>query len=184
VEGEERIVSNNRRLLQRRRLRHVRFDGRRRAVFLAHFRWSCDALAAAAEAGVCERTVYYHLKGDSAFAAAFRDALEEGYARLEVEMVRRRLAAQARLRAATEAYEAGMGPFPAAAMAAEFERTMTLLARWDRRDDGRPGLQVKRPSSSRGWTFDEAIALLDKNLRALGAHTSGSPRPDVPFEGG
>jgi hypothetical protein len=176
-EGEERIVSNNRRVLQRRKLRHVRFDTRRRAVFLTHFRWSCDAVAAAEAAGVCERTVYYHLQRDGAFAGEFQAALEESYVLLEAETVRRRIEAQAQLRAAIEAYEAGQGPFPSAATESEFERTMKLLARWDRRHDGRLGMQVKRPSASRRWTFEEAIALLDRNLRALGVRSTDPAPP-------
>jgi hypothetical protein len=167
--GETRIACNNRRAFQRRRLRHVRFDAKRQAAFLAHFCWSCDALAAAVEAGVSEGTVYRHLRGDGAFAAEFRAALEQGYVRLEAEAVRQRLAAQKGLRAAIEGSEpgAGAGSFAGDGLAGEFERVMKLLARWDRRHGG-PGMQVKTPSATRAWTFDEAIAALEKRLTALG----------------
>ncbi len=133
--GEQvRIVSNNRRLVQRRRLRHVRFDTERKGILLAASAQSCDLIAAAAAAGICERTVRYHLRSDPAFAEAFQAALEEGYRRLEAESVRERIQAQQRIRAAMEAAEAAGEPLPVAAEGAEFDRTIKLLARWDRRD--------------------------------------------------
>ena len=57
---------------------------------------------------------------------------------------------------------------------AEFDHVMKLLARWDRkprRVDSRftPGGRRQR------WTFDQAITLLDKKLRAMGARTDAPP---------
>ncbi len=165
------IVPNNRRVLQRRKMRHVRFDERRRGVFLAHFAASCDLLAAAAAAGVCERTVYVHRCADPDFAAAFQAALQEGYGWLEAEALRQRLAAQARLRAAVEEARAGAEPLAALEAGVDFERAMKLLARWDRRGGGL-GPRSVRHGRQRRWTFDEAITLLAKRLRALGVPTS------------
>jgi hypothetical protein len=165
--GEIRIASNNRRLMQRRRMRHVRFDERRKGVFLAAFALSCDLLAAAAAAGVCERTVYYHLQRDRAFAEAFQAALEEGYRRLEAEAVRGRLEAQKRLRAAIEAAEAAGEPLPVAEEGLEFDRAMKLLARWERRN-GRLGRREVGHGRQRRWTFEEAIEALDRKLSNLG----------------
>lgn len=169
-----RIVSNNRRLMQRRWMRHVRFDERRKGIFLVHFAQSCDLLAAAAAAGVCERTVYYHLRFDRAFAEAFQVALEEGYRWLEAEAVRQRLEAQGRLRAAIEAAEAAGEPLPLAEDGLEFDRTMKLLARWDRRD-GRLGRREVSLERRRVWTFEEAIVELDKKLTALGLRKGLAP---------
>jgi hypothetical protein len=138
AEDEERIVPNNRRLLQRRKMRHVRFDARRKGIFLAYFARSCDLIAAAAAAGVCERTVYYHLRSDPAFAEAFPAALAEGYRWFEADAVRRRLEAQRRLRAAIEEAEAAGAPLPLAEEGVEFDRAIKLLDRWDRRN-GRLG---------------------------------------------
>ncbi|HEY0313870.1 MAG TPA: hypothetical protein VGC56_15435 [Allosphingosinicella sp.] len=178
--GEERIVCNNRRLFQRRRMRHVRFDVRRRGVFLAHFAWSCDLLAAAAEAGVCERTVYVHLRTDAEFHALFQAALEQGYAWLEAEAVRQRLAVQQRLRAALEASAPAADADAAsscagteAELAGEFERVMKLLTRWDRRQGGAPAIRRHRPSAEQAWTFEEAITALEKRLKAVGLLRKG-----------
>jgi len=165
--GETRIACNNRRAFQRRKMRHVRFDERRRGVFLAHFAWSCDACAAAAEAGVSERTVYNHMASDPPFADEFRDALAQGYVRLEAEALRQRLAAQSRLRERLEAADAGHAA-PDADTAGEFERVMKLLTRWDRQGRTEPGMMAKRPSPARAWTFDEAIVALEKRMLALG----------------
>jgi hypothetical protein len=166
--GEVRIAAANRRLLQRRRRRHVLFTAERQAVFLTHFAETCDTKAAAAAAGVSESTVHRHCRTDRAFAEAYRAALAEGYAKLEAEALRQRLAAQQKLRAAVEAAGLPTPPALAAESGAEFDRIMKLLARWDRkprRVDSRftPGGRRQR------WTFDEAIVLLDKRLRALGA---------------
>lgn len=173
--GEERIASANRRIYQRRVRRNVRFDADAQALFLAHFAATCDLRAAAAAAGVAESTVTLHRRRDPAFAEAFGRALGEGYVALEAEAVRQRLEAQRRLRAAVESAcpepnrrGPGGGAPPAALDAgAEFDRVMKLLARWDRRGD-RPGFREVRHGRQRRMSFEEAILLLDKKLRALG----------------
>lgn len=171
-----RIASNNRRVMQARRMRHVRFDERRKGVFLVHFAQCCDLIAAAAAAGVCERTVYYHLRGDPAFAEAFQAAMEEGYRWLEAEAVRGRLEAQKRLRSAIEEAEAAGEPLPAAEEGLEFDRAMKLLERWDRRD-GRLGRREVGHGHQRRWTFDEAIRALAKKMSDLGLPKGVTP-PD------
>lgn len=84
--GEVRIAMANRRIYQRRR-RNVRFDAAAREAFLTHFTATCDTKAAAEAAGVHESTVRLHARTDREFAAAYRDALAEGYVRLEAEAV-------------------------------------------------------------------------------------------------
>jgi hypothetical protein len=226
-----RIVPNNLRGLQRRKVRHVRFDTKRQEAFLAHFSWSCDTRAAAEAAGVCENTVYKHRRADPAFAEEYQATLEQGYVRLEAEALRQRLAAQQRLRAAVENSspppavlgevagrrpDGGVAPPPHCVrspklrpsmlacppdrlrfsapsrlgeelkgeVSAEFERVMKLLARWDRKE--------RRPDSEAGggriWTFEGAIELLDKRLKALGMAVQPLPdelaeRYDGPEEG-
>ena len=164
------VASNNRRVVQGRWMRHVRFDARRKGVFLVHFARSCDLLAAAAAAGVCERTVYNHLQRDPAFAAEFESALEAGSRWLEAEAVRQRLEAQARLRAAMEAAEESGGPLPLAEAGIEFDRVMRLLSRWDRKGGGLGPRRVCHGRQKRSG-FEEAIALLDRKLRNLGLRT-------------
>jgi hypothetical protein len=165
--GEDHIVPNNRRVLQRRKMRHVRFDRARQGAFLAHFALSGDTIAAAAAAGVCERTTYVHRRRDPVFAAEFQDALEQSRAVLEAEAMRARLAAQRKLRAAIEAAEPKAGAELGDAVEADFDRTMKLLARWDRRGGGTGPREVRHGRRQR-MSFDEAIVILDKKLRNLG----------------
>jgi hypothetical protein len=176
--GEERIASNNRRGLQVRKMRHVRFDAKRQQRFLAHFAWSADTLAAAAEAGVCETTVYNQRRSNPAFAEEFQAALDQAYARLEAEALRQRLAAQQALRAAVERSEPGAEPGAApllpADMAAEFERVLKLLARWDRKPR-RPERQTTPDGRRESWSFEGAIALLSRRLAALGLEVPPLP---------
>jgi hypothetical protein len=162
--GEVRIAAANRRLYQRRRRRHVRFDAAAQAIYLAHFSTNGDSRAAAAAAGVSVSTVRLHRRTDPAFAEAHKRALAEAYEYLEVESVRQRLAAQKRLRAAIEDAAPNPPPGLAADYGAEFDRTMKLLARLDRKPR-RPDHHGPRHGR---WTFDEAIALLKKRLDALG----------------
>jgi hypothetical protein len=153
-----RIVPQVGRLLQRRRMRWVRFTEARQQIFLDHFAGTADAGAAADAAGVSYHTVRAHYRRNPEFAAAWHEALRLAYATLEAEAVRQRLEIQQRL-------QGSLAPTGEAAL--EFERVMKLLARWDRRE-GRIGPRERQPGGERRWTFDEAIATLDKRLRDLG----------------
>jgi hypothetical protein len=173
--GEERIASNNRRVFQRRRMAHVRFDNARQALFLRHFAASCDAGAAAAQAGVAESTVLLRRHRDAAFQAAFDEALQEGYARLGAEALRQRLAAAARLRAAmARTGEMAAAPSTDQDLAGEFERTMKLLARWDRANEA-PGVRWVARGRQKAMPFEEAIVMLDRKLVALGVRRGVLP---------
>lgn len=168
ADGDEiRIAPNNRRPLQRRRMRHVRFDERRKGAFLVHFAHSGDVIAAAAAAGVCERTVHNHRRSDPAFAASFQAALEESLVELETEAVRERLEAQRRLRAAVEAAEREGTELPAGEQDVQFERTMRLLRYWRRRGGGSGGRRAGR-GRLQSMDFFDAMALVGKRLRSLG----------------
>lgn len=159
LDEDEVIAPNSNRRLQRRRTRRRRFDDERKRIFLAHFAGTADAHAAAAAAGVGYSTVVQHRLRDSEFARGWAEALDVAYAALEAEAVRQRLEAQRKLRE---------GLCPSGEIANEFERVLRLLARYERRN-GRIGLREVDPGRERRWTFDEAIAELDRSLRALGA---------------
>lgn len=165
------IRPNNRRQLQRRRMRHVRFDERRQEIFLNHFAGCGDAREAAAVAGVDHSTVYKHRRKNPVFAAGFDAALDQAYIQLRVEAVRQRLEAQKRLR---QAVEKGV---PTGEVAEEFERVLKLLDRWDRRN-GQIGMRTIAPETRRALSFDEGIALLDRKLRNLNIPILKLP-PDI-----
>ena len=165
--GEVRIASANRRIYQRRWRRNVRFTAERQAIFLAHFAMTCDTAAAAAAAGVHESTVHYHCRTDPAFAEAYAQALRQGYVTLEAEALRMRLEAQRKLRAAIEAAGDTIPPRLAAEEGAEFDRIMKLLAHRNRKPR-RPDNRFKPGGRRQRWTFEEAIALIEKKLRGFG----------------
>jgi hypothetical protein len=151
------IETGNRRVLQLKKRRGFSFDERRQQLFLDYFAGTADADAAADAAGVSRQTVRAHMRRSPEFAALREEALHYAYARLEAEEVRRRLAMQKRLRDNLE---------PTGEMAKEFERVMTLLARYDRKS-GRIGSRQHAASPGRVYTFEEAAIALDKALDAL-----------------
>jgi hypothetical protein len=152
------IAANNKRGWQLRRMRQLVFTEERKQLFLEHFAGTCDAVAAAEAAGVTKSCVYKAAQRDPEFRAGWEEALAIGYASLEAEAVRQRLAMQERLRAGIE---------PKGEAPAEFERVMKLLARYERRG-GRVGFHGPGEGRLARWSFDEAIEALDKKLRALG----------------
>ena len=152
------IAPNNKRALQKRRVRNVRFGAARKKIFIDHFAGTADVFASAEAAGVHYSTVYRHRAQDPQFAEDWDAALRQSYVLLEAESVRQRLEAQRRIRET---------PNPTGEMAKEFERVMLLLARMDRRD-GRIGTRSVRHGQQKRWTFEEAMVALDKKLRALG----------------
>ena len=163
-----RIAAQGNRPLQRRRMRWVRFTEARQQIFLDHFAATADAGAAAEAACVCYATVRAHYRKHPEFAALWEEALRQAVVGLEAEAVRQRLEMQRRLAENLE---------PKGEMAAEFERVMKLLARWDRRG-GRVGPREVHRGHLKRWSFDEAIEALDKKLRALGLRRGLVP-PDT-----
>lgn len=148
----------NGRRWQLRRIRRLRFVQWRKDVFLAFLAGTGDVTASAEAAGVCESTIYRHRARDPDFAAAFQEALEQGYARLEAEALRQRLEAQRQLRE---------GVLPAGEIALEFERVLKLLQRWDRRNGAVDPRRVAH-GRRKAMTFEQAIEALDRQLAALG----------------
>jgi hypothetical protein len=170
ADGEpgDRIAPKRGRLLQRQRMRWLKFTPTRQQIYLDHFAGTADAEAAAAAAGISTHTVNAHARKHPEFAAVEREALRLAYARLEAEAVRQRLEAQRRLSENLE---------PTGELAAEFERVMKLLARYDRRD-GRVAAREVGPGHEQVSSFEEAIEALDRKLRALGVR-----RGIIPPEG-
>jgi hypothetical protein len=176
ADGEpgDRIAPTRGRLLQRQKMRWVRFTDKRQQIYLDHFAGTADAEAAAAAAGVSTHAVYAHARKHPEFAAVEKEALHMAYARLEAESVRQRLEAQRRLSENLE---------PTGEMAQEFERVMKLLARYDRRD-GRIAAREVGPGHEQICSFDEAIEALDRKLRALGVRRGIIPPRACLGEGG
>jgi hypothetical protein len=165
--GPRYVSAGKGRVLQLRRFRRVPFTDERKRVFLEYFAATCNLADSAEAAGVCASTVLKHLAADAEFAALFRTALEQGYARLEAALLQRRLYAQERLRW----IEPGSEAEP------EFERALKLLQRWERRD-GTLGLRRNGPRRTQPRTFDEAIEAIERKLKAIGVPIREVPPED------
>lgn len=155
------IASQNGRRLQKWKPR-VRFTAERKERYLAHFALTCDSEEAARLSGIGDSAVYQHRRTDPEFAAAWAEALDQGYARLEAELARQRLDALARFAAAID-NAAATGP----ETAVEFERALKLLKHYDTRR-GRPEPLVRPRGPARRPSFAESMALLEKRLKSLG----------------
>ena len=153
------ITPTGGRLLQKRHVRRVRFDERRKRIFLDAFATHADAEAACATAGIAYSTYIEHRRNDREFAAAWEEALIVAYAALDAEALRERLEAQRNLRDAI----APGGPPPR-----DFDKTMRLLDRFDRKGGGIGPRSVPHGAQRRG-DFLDGIAWFDDRLRALGA---------------
>jgi hypothetical protein len=153
------ITPTGGRLLQKRHVRRPRFDDRRKRRFLDDFATHADAEAACATAGIAYSTYVQHRRKDPEFDAACDEALIVAYAALEAEAVRERLEAQRNLRD---------GLCPGSAPPRDFDKTMRLLERYDRKGGGIGPRRVTHGGQRRG-DFLEAIAWFDDRLRALGA---------------
>jgi hypothetical protein len=89
VEDRNRIQGGNCRRVQVRRAPRRSFGEDRRQVFLDHLAACCNVTAAAAAAGVGVSTVYDARRRDAAFAQAWDEAIEAGYATLEALLIER-----------------------------------------------------------------------------------------------
>ena len=78
---------NQRRLLETRADRRVRFNEKRREAFLSHLAATCNVLASAEVAGVSPCTTYRIRRLEPAFRALWDEALDQGYARLEARLL-------------------------------------------------------------------------------------------------
>lgn len=73
---------------QRIRSSGKRWSDASEAIFLNHLAATCNVTWAARQAGFTEMTAYYHRRKDAGFAHRWDAALDHGYARLEIELVR------------------------------------------------------------------------------------------------
>lgn len=116
------------------------FTVKKREAFLSYFAATCNAKASARAAGVAHSTVFDWRKKNAPFRDAWYEALDEGYARLEAELVRysaEQLAVKASARAASGA---GKDFDPKVALA--------VLEAYRRNRGARPGDVLPQESSS------------------------------------
>lgn len=87
-DGAARLCAGKHRHVQEARVGERKlFDAARRKVFLEWFAATANVKMSAGQAGVCYQTVFKHRMKDAAFAAAWDEALAQGYARVEAKML-------------------------------------------------------------------------------------------------
>jgi hypothetical protein len=157
--------------MMRKRKRPVEFDRKRKQAFLDHFAETCNLEASAAAAGISPSAVHRALKTDPAFADGFEEALRTGYLFLEAEALRQQREAQQSYRIDPKG--------DAAAQAQTFERTMQLLREY-KRPGGGVGRRAPRQGDARSrWTFEEAMAALEKKLKHFGVEIVAEEEPSA-----
>jgi hypothetical protein len=153
--------SNGRRIQKRApkgskksKARRNAFTATRKETFLEHFAATANAKAAARAAGVSIRTVYQHRKDDPEFRERWADALDQGYARLEAELVRRASTPPRRVKADEQAARANETIDPKVALA--------ILESYRRNGNSRPGEILLRP-----YDIEQVRQRLEAKMRAL-----------------
>ncbi len=159
-----KIRSGNHRLVQVARpgARKL-FDARRRGVFLEWFAATCNAKLSCEKAGITQKTAFRHRRKDPAFAVAWEEALQQGYAALEASLVAEALASSADEEEPPHpAHAPHESPSPARGEGLSFEQRMAVLREYRRSDGGRGprGLGKSAPVPGRIATAEEVETAL------------------------
>ncbi|HEU4959877.1 MAG TPA: hypothetical protein VFT56_05670 [Sphingomonas sp.] len=88
------VAGSNGRKLQKRSARRDGWTKAKRARFLDVFATTCNVRAAAAAVGMSDRSVRALRHRDAQFAVLYDEALQDGYRRLEAELLARALGQQ------------------------------------------------------------------------------------------
>ena len=152
------------------------FGAARKRRFLELFAATCNAKASARATGVSGSTIYAHRAKDPVFRAAWEAALEQGYARLEAELVRQ----------ASEglSFDADEEAADAAARAIDPKVALAVLEAYRRNRGARPGdVLPQRSDSEEARRRLETVML---RLRIIDEEESASSqaRPSIPSPDG
>jgi hypothetical protein len=134
-------------------------------VFFDHLAASCNVLASCEEAGFCNSSVYQRRREDAGFARRWQAALEQGYVRIEMALVRR----------AADALE-GFAPDPDTPIPVmTVEQAIKVLDRHRAAVEG-------GPRSKRNWTrprsLDEVSESIMRKLQAIAPARPALPSPE------
>lgn len=157
-DDEIQLASHNRRRVAKVRTRRKLFSDRQKRVFLEELAATCNVTHSAKVAGVVVGTPYNHRMRDPAFRAAWEAALEQGYAKLEAEML-----ARATRTIAFDGDRPREGEI-------DWDKGMDLL-RMHRAQAKRIGEGA--PPKFEPIPVEEARAMLIKKLRAIGVLPKG-----------
>jgi hypothetical protein len=169
VGGDDEIGGGKGRRVQRRAARgsgkskpkRRAFTKARRQQFLDHFAASCNASAAARAVGISENCIYLWRRKDAQFRDAWQEALDQGSARLDAEL----------LREAAESVRIRPNAKVAARVSAMDAKTALAVLEAYRRSRGRgPGEVWPHP-----YDVEAVRRRLEAKMRALGALDDDPP---------
>ena len=157
MEEEWIVPGKNRRLVKPRGAdRRVKFDKRRRLVFLEHLAATCNVTASAEAAGVSWSAVYRCRMREPDFREDWREALEQGYALLEAALLEQALGGGRRIAAELEG--------PEAPPEIDWNKAMELLRNHGRHMGGR----AEAPRTPARVPIEEVAKKLIARMKALG----------------
>ncbi|HMO76454.1 MAG TPA: hypothetical protein PKD99_06490 [Sphingopyxis sp.] len=158
---EATVRSGNGRVMMRAKPSRREISQEKRDAFLGFLIESCNVTWSARQAGLCKASVYKLRRRDAAFAAAWQDAIETGYVRLEMGLVEAALAL-VEGKAETEDGDAA----PRVIEALSMEQAIQLLERY--RATVKAGrAQSVRPGAKRMPTAEETDAAILERLEIL-----------------
>jgi hypothetical protein len=165
---EVRVSGGNRRRVQViREGARKRFDAKRQAVFLEWFAATCNVALSAEKAGVSPQTVFKRRMRDPAFAADWQEAIAQGYARLEAELLRAATASAG----AAPAEDVAIDALPTVAPAVQLGLLKEHNARKERPDS--PATRARRAQAVGDLDEAQLRAALVKRLVVFGMRVRG-----------
>ena len=181
--AELRASPNKNRLLQLRRAGGRKLFGKeRRETFLEWFAATCNVRLAAEKAEICYQTVFRHRMKDAAFAAAWDEALAQGYARIEARLLQEAMPPGA-AGAGGEALEV-RGDLDGPEVEAAFDRELAivLLREHARRRAGSPDKRKHFRTNAETASNQEIAEALAKRLKGFALRRAAAQAPQVEGE--
>ena len=154
------IGGSNRRNCQKRAARRDGWTKTKRARFLDVFAATCNTTLAAKECGMTDHSVRLLKQRDSHFAVLYEEALQEGYARIEAELVARALGRQPGDENPTDEDRTAIEP-------AEFDPQLAIKVLQLRRAEAKTRSEDRRRRIFVWATEEETDAALEKKLAAV-----------------
>ncbi|MGN6622070.1 MAG: hypothetical protein ACTHKR_13545 [Sphingomonas sp.] len=154
------IGGSNRRTCQKRKARSDGWTKAKRALFLDTFAATCNTALSAKTCGMTDHSVRVLKRRDPHFAILYEEALQEGYARIEAELVARALGEQRGDENPTEDDRTPIEP-------AEFDPQMAIKVMQLRRAEAKARSEDRRGRIFVWATEEETDAALDKKLTAI-----------------
>lgn len=158
---------------QVRKVRHEGWTLERQAIFFRHLGATCNVRFAAAQAGPSACTAYLKRQTDPVFLERWRQALEEGYVRIEAMLIARAggtADADALARAAAAEAAGDAGAHPELTEALDTQLAMQLLSNFRKVVHGGKRTGGRKPTAA---TPDELTAAIEKQLSALNRRRGG-----------